>query len=391
MKSKYFVIALVIFLPIIVLVLVAVMFMQAGNMQNPNNSVQTSTSIPNNSQNSTTSLSNLINFQIAAVQTQGSVALTNLDSNQVVIQLDNRNWQSPKWQPKRDVLAVLADTNPGPQSSSAASQSRNTRPSSQSATSSNNTNQPVYNLFMFSPAQNQWTQLTSYNQQTSGIKQFEWLNDTTIAFTQGIGVESWLHHLDYQNNQIVKVFKTEANLLGVKQEKYLFEKNNFSEIILTNSTGEVLRSYNPKQLGDNVEVVKIGLNTNAQLWMLLSFTSQQIMYLFTDDSTQIPTEILRVRLGAQKLIDVCELQNNFYFIQVIGNNLQIINLANINLPAATLVVNQDINKLSTNIFCSKDHIFIRVFGGESNQWYKFSGSELQVLPNFANIEQIAVI
>jgi|GEM_PF-6872078 len=367
MNSKRIVLILVVSVPVCLLVVVAALFLSTNSSQTRTNSTKSSTS--SGGSDSATSETNssqnpLANFAFAGIRNNDTVILTADREAQVVVQLDTKQWQTPKWQPQRKVLAVLGN--------------------------SGTIVEPIYNIFTFDPSKNVWQQITSYDKTTSGVTAFNWLNNTTLSFTQGAEGNNWLHNLDYVNSQLTKVFQTEGKLMDDNSASYVFVQNN-NVLRWHDIKGKELIKYNAGDIEAGAKIIQSGLNNQDQAWMLVQTTNQQIMYIFATAGNIVPTEILRVRLGAQTILSACEIGSNFFFIQSKGNTLQILNLANTNQPIATLPTNQEITKLNSQVTCTSDSAYIRIYGGESNQWYRFTGSRLETLPGFANLDMIAAL
>lgn len=365
MNSKRLVLILAAIIPVCILVLVAVLFLPRGTAPN-NSGISSSSGSSSNTatDGSFSSQSILTEYKLAGIRTNDSVVLTEEQKAQVVVQLDNRNWQTPQWQPERKVLAVLGNTSTA--------------------------ELPVYNIFIFDPAKNTWMQITSYDQATGGISAFKWFGNTNLAFTQGSEGNNWLHNLDYVNNQLTKVFQTAGKLIDNNSDGYLFLSGN-NLLRWQDTKGNNLIQYNVNDIEANAKIMQAGLNNQNQAWMLVQTSTQQIMYVFATAGDITPTEVLRLRLGAQTVLGTCEIGSNFFFVQARNNNLQILNLANTNQAVATLSTNQEITKLNYQVTCGNQTALIRIYGGESNQWYQFTGSRLENIPNFDNLASIATL
>lgn len=203
-------------------------------------------------------------YNIAEVKSDDTVAVLNPDTgSEIVINLEHKNWLDPRWSPNSQYVSVLGQTG------------RTTA------------KQPIYDLFIYKLSDLQWTQATNFSSSLTegGISGYSWVGDTTLALTQGLAENNWLHTYDVQNQELKKIFRAAGKLIIFQKgpRRYIFRKDasnpkyadNFTIMSTAGATEFV---FTPRDIGAHLNLVSISLGRTDNEYVLQTETSSGKSY-----------------------------------------------------------------------------------------------------------------
>lgn len=120
-------------------------------------------------------------IEYAAISDQDTVHLYDKDMNELVIDLDDKNWSDIQFSPDGRFVSVL---------------------------SASDEDQQDNNLVIYSIDEETWTDITVYSKETGGITQYVWISNEEIIFFQ----DGWMHKYSLQSSEIVKVADLNSEL-----------------------------------------------------------------------------------------------------------------------------------------------------------------------------------
>jgi hypothetical protein len=170
----------------------------------------------------------LENYKYTVITETDIIKLFDKQGEELIINLDYKNWHSISWSPDGKLIAVL-----GKESNSSA-----------------------YNLYIYDLRKRAWRVATNF-EQGSGVESYVWKNNDTILFIEGEAANKWLQSYKYSTvaeirklnrveGQLLEVSSDEAKLL-VKKEK---ANGNFDFSFYT-SVGEYIYSLNDLKTKDD--------------------------------------------------------------------------------------------------------------------------------------------
>lgn len=231
MKPKLTVVLVIIFILLCGLIMAAVLLGSlpsgSGNANNTSSTSSTTISVP----------AQLVGLQdpaiaakyfLAAIKPDDTVVVINPnDQEEIVVNLDKRQWQKPRWSPDGKLLAVLGVTDDV---------------------------RLVYDIFIYDLVRAKWSQVTNYASLGFGVDGYAWLDASRLMFTQGPEGNHWLHRFDYRNQETRKEFSLAEVLVEVQLSN--------QQLITKSATGNQWVVYSFK--GD--PLVKFDDPKQAELW-----------------------------------------------------------------------------------------------------------------------------
>lgn len=368
MNKKTLMLFLIIGLPsVVIIVLIAVLLsaMAASNqLPRPN----TSSSI--SSGQSQTSVSagagELVNYKLAGISKDDTLVLLDEDKAQVVVQFDQRKWHHLQWQPQRKVFAVLGNTNQTEEIS-------------------------LDNLFIYDPATNKTSQVTTYNSTTGGITGFTWLNDSVIAFTQGEGAASWLHHYDYLNQQVTKVFQVDGIITDASDAGYIFHSGD-SVVSWHSVDGNLLHRFDASTVSEDAFVVNETKFSGGQPVAVVETETDYGIYVMNKEGNQPATLLLRRAAEAAKIIGACEQNSQLLSLDAAGQTLQIFNVVRPNIALANVNTKQENARFAVLEECSSNDMYIYAYTTTNEfEWFRFRAGAFQQMQVMSNLIEIAAL
>lgn len=367
MNKKTLMLFLIIGLPLIVIiVLIAVLLSAMGaSNQLPRPNTSSSVSSGQSQTSITAGAGELVNYKLAAISKDDTLVLLDDDKAQVVVQFDQRKWHHLQWQPQRKVFAVLGNTNqPGEVS--------------------------LDNLFIYDPATNKTSQATTYNLTTGGITGFTWLNDSVIAFTQGEGAANWLHHYDYLNQQVTKVFQVDGIITDASNDGYVFHSGD-SSVSWYSTNGSLIRRFDAGVENEDAFIVNETKFSGGQPVAVVETETDYGVYVINKDGNQPATLLLRRAVEAAKTIGVCEQNSQLLTLEAAGQTLQIFNIVRPNAAIANVNTKQENARFAVLEECSS-HMYIYAYTAENEfEWFRFGAGAFQQIPAMANLIEIAAL
>jgi hypothetical protein len=94
----------------------------------------------------------------------------------------------------------------------------------------------IYDIFVYDIDSLEWGQLTFYSfNSLPSVRSFLWFDDVNILFTQGEKGDVWLHRLNLDSNEILKISKVNGDLVDLNLEKnrLIFQDDNSGFFIAT--------------------------------------------------------------------------------------------------------------------------------------------------------------
>lgn len=139
--------------------------------------------------------------------TDDNILKINYKNEIITVSLSRKNWDQIKFSPAGDTFAVLSNTD------------------------------DIYDIFIYFIDSREWRQFTYYaDKEQSGVSSYLWLDDNNILFTQGEENNVWLHNLDINSSEILKLSRVNGLLIDINNNKnrLLLQKNNGKFFITTN-------------------------------------------------------------------------------------------------------------------------------------------------------------
>lgn len=252
----------VVFLVIITVLLLVVVLQAARSSSTPN---------PENGNGSnqqppdgpTTGLENpieLASIVYAGINDQDNLVFIDQQGVETVTSLSSRSWQDMSWSTDGSLVAVLGNTaTPGlPQ---------------------------IFNLFIFNFSRGVWEQVTFYSNGENGVSGYAWQDNDTIAFSQGLGDDLWLHTYNYPNTELKKVFKVPGKLSAyfVDAQQYLIS-NDGGVFRLFDKQGQLVRRFEARQDLGLAEAYTAILPGRTEYEVLLQVNS--VWYIWDFDAAE---------------------------------------------------------------------------------------------------------
>lgn len=144
----------------------------------------------------------------AAIKQDKTIALYNKEGQELVINLDQRNWSNIRWSPDKKFVSVLANSTPE-------------KPD-------------VKDMYVYDVIKQSWEKATTFQNATVGVINPEWMNNNTIFFNQGVGADNWLHSYNIESEELIKLKRYDGviNKIYNSANQVQFTQKDLKPVIL---------------------------------------------------------------------------------------------------------------------------------------------------------------
>jgi hypothetical protein len=203
-------------------------------------------------------------YPYVGVRQDDTLAVAN-DEKIVVISLDHRNWQAPRWSP--DGKFILALGTPDPQSTDV-----------------------IYDLYVYELANNSWERITFFGDNGSGITGIAWRQDNTIVFTQGEGEDNWLHTYNLESGEIRKIIQVDGALTQYIPESGIYvittDVGSMTDpdlcIQLIKGDATVLQTFTGSQVTADVRITDFNIGRSESEFLFEIAQNESIVFYSWD-------------------------------------------------------------------------------------------------------------
>jgi hypothetical protein len=295
-------------------------------------------------------------YQYAAVTNKDTIILRNEIGDSININLEQKSWKNIQWSTNKNSIAALGETVPG-----------------------------VFDIYIFNLNEKIWKQATDFSKTKTGVTSYLWQQDNVILFTQGVGIDNWLHRYVNNSGEITKITRVKGviDTLSSDNTIIMIKSNNGSmnvfEFYLLD--GSIIYSTDIlKQPSTNIPLQISGIKFTLNPDLILLQSSDNKIYKNSFGSIQI-TELQ----NAKNLIPLCGI-NESVFLMMANNStslkIQTINfvselvkdLATVDLNSANILKTENSTCYKTN------NVLINTSQDNVVKWYTIIQNELKENP-----------
>lgn len=349
MKNKKFLFGILAGLLFVSLVLLIVIMLTS--MPRPSNNNQNPISSPGGIVNPDEN--NLDRYSYALVNEEDNIKLKTGLGEELLINIEEKNWRDIKWSKQGENVAVLGETNPD-----------------------------IYNLFIYNLDNKNWLQVTNF--ETAGITSYDWIDDTTILFTEG----GWLHRYKYPSiNEVFKIYQIDATIVEVSPNKStLIMVDANGTFYVMSIEGRLLFTLN--RIGFEggqgfITISKVFYSRDSETLLFLTIDRRVFSWDLGDPSAKefIPegpgVQLSNVNIICSTEVDTFEvftladtMNINFYTLNLFTNTLDTLLNHTSELPIADIKFN-----------CSNEdtRIVFNIINTDGNNWYQLEDSKIEKL------------
>lgn len=336
----------------LVLIIVILLLSQLSNITGNNNSPA---SIPVSNPNNV-NIIDLNNpkggvFEYAVIRPDDTIELRNKLNEKFIIGLEKRNWKSLKWSPDGKLVAVLGKSTP-----------------------------VIYDIYIYNLAQKEWSIATDFKNFSTGVDQYNWVENNTILFTQGEDPTRWIHRFNYVSKEILKVANVSGDIVSQSPDlKYIVVKADNAVPQIFNASGELqefpLGTLTDAETANPIALNEIKFFNNSE--KVLARDVYGDFYKFNlGDNTAVRTTIN----SSTSL--VCSLtENSFNGFTSTSNTLSYGTYSS--KDNVFNILGEESFKLSftvdlPNSYCANGSIYLKLlFADGSTQWYKQEATKIE--------------
>jgi len=300
-------------------------------------------------------------YDYALITSNDNIKLKNTINEELLINLDPKNWKNIQWSKEGSYVSALGETAAG-----------------------------VSNLFIYNLSTQKWTQATEFDE---GVTSYNWIDNDTILFTSG----GWLHRYKYSSeNEIVKLYQIDGAIVSVSPNFTTIlikdSKNVFSILSVEGKLLFSLDKITVKDTNTNIPIVEAYFNKDAENMLLvgpsvtfytwkIGSTEAKAMPLDKDDDQ----DIAGVKILCSQEVDLFksyrieEGEIKFANVDTFNQELNALNFKELNGGTSNFVKCTDDNDVTFSISTS-----------DSNNWYVISGDQVQRLVILDGSKEVAV-
>lgn len=290
-------------------------------------------------------------FEFAVIRPDDTIELRNKINEKFIIGLEKRNWKEINWSPDSKLVSALGESKPG-----------------------------IYDIYIYNISRKEWNRVTDFQNFTSGVDNYVWIDNNTIFFTQGENPTRWIHRYNYISKETLKL----ANIAG---DIVMISPNR--EYIVVKAQGTVPEVYNNQ--GTKISVIDsvIDIEDSRPLaFEELNFfsNSEKVLGLTTNDEYYKFNigDVNAVKVSLNKeVIPLCSVsENTFYTFQKKGTTSLIIGSFASREDVLTVLIEENFRK-QFNInrdlsYCANGTLYLKIeYTDGTNQWYKFNNTDLE--------------
>ncbi|MCA9381178.1 hypothetical protein KC678_02845 [Candidatus Dojkabacteria bacterium] len=190
----------------------------------------------------------------ATIQEDDSVVLFSSSGVQLPISIEKNEWNNINWSPDNKYVSFLG------------------------------TNNQVSNLYLYNVETRQGNWVTNFNiEDLTGVTSYQWINNDTIYYTQGIGNQKWLHQYKTSSKQErLKIVRVNGDILSFENntsDNFVILKNLNSVEIYAIDSGELKVLNNLVLINGNIETV---INIDNSKAIIIAFNETSRYYYILD-------------------------------------------------------------------------------------------------------------
>jgi hypothetical protein len=305
------------------------------------------------------------NWRYGGIRADGSLALIDKDDVEVVIDLQDRKWQSPSFDPRGAAFAVLSETA-----------------------------ENIYDIYTYNFAKSELRRDTFYGDGAQGITGYFWDDSGHIYFTQGVEPDNWLHRYDFENREVRKLFRTFGRLVNVDyvndQLLFAIDTQDSREYELTNLDGKKIKSFISADIVEDAKLTMVLPTLDPFQLIARVRVGDVLMDYIWDAGTDEYRKIEYVASSQLKLSQVstdlpdllCNFEGQLFYARVITGENQAIAVVNYDLGSYQLLHTWSDATESTPMFQPHCVDSAVIWGGEiagEHKWWRANRMELQQL------------
>lgn len=287
-------------------------------------------------------------YTYAAITNEDTIKLFDELGNELVINLEHRQWSDIKWSKDKNFISAIGkDTS------------------------------ELDNLHLYTIETGLWEQVTNY--EDSSVEQQVWQTDNNIFYTQGISPERWIHRFrERAKSELFKLIKTDGRIEEISQ--------NFNKVIVSptqiSETGSATENIGGEWIGyiadgredwilseirsdsellteSTLNILDVLFSTNSEKILITALNDEgTIQYYKTLWGSNLAIEIDGTQLGYTPVCAVNEdvfmgyrLDPDAMILEIINYNIKTetsISLAEFELPDESILEEESINCYDTN-------------------------------------------
>jgi len=313
------------------------------------------------------SSNNYTGSKYAVITRDDTIELKNEVGDKFIIGLDHRQWKNIKWSPDNNLIGILGkdDFN-------------------------------KYDLYIYNIANQIWFKATNFEKFDTGIESFEWNNNQTVLFIQGVNPDRWLNRFNYASqSEILKLSRIfQGNIISIsKDRKYLLVQNNLQFTLIDNSGG-IITSFDNiiDDKGDKLNISNVILSQDNDKLLLQTLSG----------------EIYKLELGSNRAINItlkdkfnsiCDINEDVFLGYNYNKEQKNLSILNLNIKeqqltnsAEILLKNFDnINLDKTQCYDNNNLLlYIKLTNSKIPSWYRIKDKSLEEVFIFKDINEISV-
>lgn len=295
-----------------------------------------------------------VEYKFAAITSADTIKLYSEKGESIDINLGQRSWTNLKWSEDGTYLTVLG----------------------------NRLTEDLLDLNLYDTTDKRWRWITEFSGEEIGISTYEWQNNETLFFMQGLGNGKWFHRYSYPTrSEILKVVQVDGDILD-------FDTQN-SRVAIKHRNSGVVYLYN--EFGEEIWETSSLVDEEGQPLVIenLVFTqdAQKIIFTALDNSSFLTTykTLIGSDLGVKvplpyEFIPTCALNADVALGYVYDPEFDTFIVGTVNVRNNSAEIFYQNQSLGTEVLdLSNIHCFETnkiLFGsqkvGEEKRWYEVS-------------------
>lgn len=292
-------------------------------------------------------------YTYALVNSTDNIKLKTELGEELLINLERKNWRDIKWSKEGSNVAVLGETKPD-----------------------------IFNLFLYDLNEKRWIQITNF--ETTGVTSYDWVDDDTILFTEG----GWLHRYKYSTiSEVLKINQIDATLISISPNRStIIMQDEGGTFYVLSIEGKLLFTLN--RIGfdggegfiiiqrvyyskDSETLLFLTQDNRIFSWNLGDASATEVSLTAEENSTLSSANIMcSVEVDKFTMFSLSDLMLDFYSLDLIENELTNIASDELEFPISEF-----------NFNCSQEDtkILFNIVDEEGIKWYQLEDAEIEKL------------
>jgi hypothetical protein len=311
-------------------------------------------------------------YKYVEITTDDTILMKNDKGEKIVINLERKNWKNLKWSPDGKKVSVLGNTGEG-----------------------------IFNMFIFDLYSENWTKITNYLSNDSGILSYFWKDSSTILYVAKTDSNLWLHSFNYTSGELLKLNIIQGVINDVSNNKkriILKSTVTGSEIpnfYITDGSGVLIYKFDKiaNEKGRLLVITDVIFSRDPDK-LLLETTFLGNTFLYEADFGSIVAKPIDSLLSFNSLCTTDEAKFLGYDYVTTENNLKIISLDISNLNFKTIVeknFDTAITIIPDKTVCVEDgSVLLNLTVAGKNTWYVLNNDKIEEVGIFLNAKEISI-